>query len=108
MLAGGEGSLIGLIITPQGIAALAAPASDTGVESENMPAASPGTGFKQARLIALLSQEAGVSMDELTETFGWLPHSTRAVISGLRKKGHSIENSRQDGMSRYRLVQPHA
>ncbi len=26
-----------------------------------------------------------------TEALGWLPHTTRAAISGLRKAGHAIE-----------------
>ena len=35
---------------------------------------------------------------------GWLPHTTRAALTGLRKKGHAIERFRGDDETRYRIV----
>jgi hypothetical protein len=34
---------------------------------------------------------------------GWLPHTIRAAITGLRKKGHSIQRIKRDGMTCYRI-----
>ena len=42
-----------------------------------------------------LREETGLTaatLTELTEATGWLPHSTRAVLTGLRKKGHVGED----------------
>lgn len=48
------------------------------------------TGTKAAALIELLSRKEGASLDEMTERTGWLGHTVRAVMTGLRKKGHVI------------------
>ncbi len=38
---------------------------------------------------------------------GWLPHTTRAALTGLRKRGFEIARDRDpDGQSRYRVAQP--
>jgi hypothetical protein len=36
-------------------------------------------------VIALLQQEQGATLAELIATTGWLPHTTRAALTGLRK-----------------------
>lgn len=35
---------------------------------------------------------------------GWLPHTVRAVLSGLRKKGHRIDRQQGPAGSVYRIV----
>jgi hypothetical protein len=46
----------------------------------------------------LLTRESGASLDELTAATGWQPHSCRAFLTGLRKKGWAIERKkREDG-----------
>ena len=45
----------------------------------------------------LLSREEGVTIDDLMEATGWLPHTTRAALSGLRKSGMAVERSRAAG-----------
>ena len=36
---------------------------------------------------------------------GWQPHSTRAFLTGLRKKGNNlIKEQRPDGSTAYRIV----
>ncbi|MBX9728080.1 MAG: DUF3489 domain-containing protein [Sphingopyxis sp.] len=47
-------------------------------------------GTKAAALIELLSRKEGASLDEMTERTGWLGHTVRAAMTGLRKKGHVI------------------
>ncbi len=61
-------------------------------------------GTKQARVIALLEREAGATLDELVAATGWLPHTTRAALTGLRHKGFVLDKSkREDGTTVYRI-----
>ena len=40
----------------------------------------------------------------MVEATGWLPHTTRAALTGLRQKGYAIEKSKNlDGVTVYRL-----
>lgn len=57
-------------------------------------------------VLALLNREGGATLDELIEVTGWLPHSTRAALTGLKKKGHAIERTKAKGISRYAIVEP--
>lgn len=59
---------------------------------------------KSAGVIALLRRQFGATMPELLEATGWLPHSARAALSMLRKKGHSIERTKQGATSCYRIL----
>ena len=68
-------------------------------------AASPQPGSKQARLISLLHKKQGATIDVIVKANGWLPHTARAVISGLRKQGYRIEFERKEGgKGTYRIV----
>lgn len=58
---------------------------------------------KKEKVLALLRREGGTTLDEVVETTGWLPHSTRAVFTGLRKKGFMLERTRTDGVTRYAI-----
>ena len=57
-------------------------------------------------VFALLRREGGATLDEVIKLTGWLPHSARAALTGLRKKGHAIERSKVDGISHYAIVGP--
>ena len=58
---------------------------------------------KTETVIGLMKQPSGTTLDELVTATGWQPHSARAVIAGLRKKGHNIVREKIDGVSRYRI-----
>ena len=61
-------------------------------------------GTKQARVIALLARDTGATLDELVAATAWLPHTTRAVLTGLRHKGFVLDKSkREDGTTVYRI-----
>jgi DNA-binding IclR family transcriptional regulator len=45
----------------------------------------------------LLRREGGATLAELVAATGWQPHTTRAALTGLRKKGHKIERGTRDG-----------
>ena len=46
---------------------------------------------KTAKLLTLLQTGTGASLEDMVEATGWLPHTARAAMTGLRKKGHVIE-----------------
>ncbi len=62
-------------------------------------------GTKQALLIDLLKRKKGATIEAIVETFDWLPHTARAALTRLRQKGLAIERVRQNGVSRYRIVE---
>ena len=66
------------------------------------PSARAGT--KAALLMDLLFREGGATLDDLTRATGWLPHTVRAALSGLRKKGHAIASEKVDGVRAWRIV----
>lgn len=75
------------------------------------PAAHESGGAKKKRnkadtVLALLARPDGATLDELVAATGWLPHSARAALTGLKKKGHAIERTAVDAVSRYAIVEP--
>ncbi len=77
------------------------PTSDAGP----MSAPSARAGTKQALVINLLKRDTGASITELAEATGWLPHTTRAALTSLRKRGCTILSEKEAGASRYRLLE---
>ena len=74
-------------------------------ESIDGGAASPRAGTKQALVITMLCAKGGATLNALVDATGWLPHTTRAALTGLRKRGFSIERTREEGSdSIYRIV----
>ncbi len=61
---------------------------------------------KQARLVAMLSADGGCSVADAAQALGWLPHTTRAALTGLRRKGYAIERVKggEGEGSRHRIV----
>jgi Protein of unknown function (DUF3489) len=57
---------------------------------------SPRSGTKIAEVIALLQRGDGATLAELVAATGWLPHTTRAALTGLRKRGYAIAIDRTD------------
>ena len=64
----------------------------------------PARTSKIDSVIGLLHREEGATLAELTGATGWLPHSARAVLTGLKKKGHTIEKLKRDDVTCYRIV----
>ena len=53
----------------------------------------------------LLSRKNGATAAEIGEATSWQPHSVRAYVTGLRKKGSTIAfEPRRDGTKAYRLT----
>jgi hypothetical protein len=54
------------------------------------PALAPRNSSKLALVIELLRRADGATIVHLTEATGWLPHTTRAALTGLRKRGYVV------------------
>jgi hypothetical protein len=108
-----DSRLVGLRITPAGLAAigiketevaaqLPSPAAEQPQDDRTGPSPRPGT--KQALIIGLLQRPEGASLDELTAATGWLPHTTRAALTRLRQAGYGLAKSKgEDGYTCYRI-----
>ncbi len=64
----------------------------------------PRSGTKQARLVELLNGDHGASITDLTAALDWLPHTVRAALTGLRKRGYKIERRVEGGATYYRIA----
>ena len=65
---------------------------------ERVPAGpSPPRGSsKLAQVIELLQRDHGATINELIAATGWLAHTTRAALTGLRKRGYPVAINRAD------------
>jgi hypothetical protein len=68
------------------------------------PNATSAPKTKNQLVVDALSRDDGVTLDELSSLAGWLTHSTRSFMTGLKKKGHVIESDKVDGVRRYRIA----
>jgi hypothetical protein len=106
----------GVYVTAAGLAAIgivdgeqgdtAQPSPEPATAPAPAPAASTAAAprvTKASTVVALLSQPAGATLPELITATGWLPHTTRAALTGLRNKGHIIVRYSRDGATCYRI-----
>ena len=68
------------------------------------PAAPAEKATKQIQLLTLIQRQNGATTPEIIEATAWLPHTIRAAVTALRRRGHDIYNERVDGVGRYRVV----
>ena len=61
---------------------------------------------KQDQIASLLVRDEGATLDQMITATGWLPHTARAALTGLRKKGYAIDSDKVDGVRTYRAVAP--
>jgi len=99
----------GLFVTSAGMAAIGVgedvePAEPPAIRQARQTAVADKAPSKIGTVLALLSQDTGVAASELAAATGWLPHTVRAALTGLRKKGHSIERIKRDGITCYRIL----
>lgn len=101
----------GLVLTEQGRAALGVTADDGGDErpfaSLQVASAVPAP-TKTGAVIGLLSRKDGATLAELVQTTGWLPHTTRAALTGLRKKGHVLTKGKRGAATCYTIAEANA
>jgi len=99
---------IGLTITAAGRASISAykmfaPAdiAPTELVATHAATLSPPVS-KIAQVITML--ERGATLADMIAATGWLPHTTRAALTGLRKKGHEIGKVSRDGVTVYSIA----
>lgn len=105
----------GIVITDKGRAAIHVERQDSvpvsgqeianpSVEGTPVPAGDPlPPRSKSAAVLNMLRQDEGATLAELVAATGWLPHTTRAALTGLRKKGHAIERGKREQVTVYHL-----
>ena len=80
--------------------------------TESAPAGpcAPRGGSKLVHVVELLSRDHGATLDELIAATGWLAHTTRAALTGLRKRGYRValnrSNNEQGSFYRIRRICP--
>jgi hypothetical protein len=64
----------------------------------------PRGGTKLGRVLELLQRDCGATPEELIAATDWLPHTVRAALTGLRKRGYpvAIDRSNKERGSAYR------
>jgi homoserine dehydrogenase len=73
------------------------------VGTEHTP---PKRQTKSAEVLAMLMRAEGATLDQLVAATEWLPHTARAALTGLKKKGHVINSDKPAGSVRtYRIKQ---
>jgi Protein of unknown function (DUF3489) len=83
--------------------------NETGVSryeavGERAKTSTPRASSKLARVINLLQRPDGATIVDLTDATRWLPHTTRAALTGLRKRGYAVTRERVGaGSSIYRI-----
>jgi Protein of unknown function (DUF3489) len=66
------------------------PHHDADAFGKTRMAPAPRDGSKISRVIGLLQRDSGATLDEVIAATGWLPHTSRAALTGLRKRGYAI------------------
>jgi hypothetical protein len=95
-----------LHVTPTGLAAIGIepePQPDEIGEGDQTNSPAPKRQTKAALLLSMLQREGGATLPELIAATGWLPHTTRAALTGLRKKGHTVERGKRDDATCYSI-----
>lgn len=102
-----DGTRIGLFATDAGLSVIGIEANSAAANAPPLPPPSAATtgsvSAKGTAVLELLRRPGGATLDDLVAATGWLPHSTRAALTGLRKKGHAITREKRDGVSTYAL-----
>ena len=56
---------------------------------------------KIGKVVKLLGRKNGATIEQIVEATGWQKHTARAALTGLKKKGHTIEREATERGSRY-------
>jgi DNA-binding transcriptional regulator PaaX len=52
----------------------------------------------------MLERDKGATLTEMVEATGWQQHTTRAALTGLKKKGRAVTKDKRDGVTCYRVA----
>lgn len=76
----------------------------TSLKTNAAGAAKKPANTKVHGVLALLRREGGATIDEVVNATGWQPHSARAALTGLRKRGFTLHRVRAEGVTRYAVT----
>lgn len=98
------------VITGAGLAAIGARGEAPATASQSEAAAVAEAGSSPARpagklglLLDAVGRNAGASLADLAGMTGWLPHTTRAAVARLRKRGYDVRLATIGERKVYRL-----
>ena len=91
---------------PAATVAMAMAAEITRGEISPAPTRAPRANSKLGRVVGMLSGDTGATIGDLTTATGWLEHTTRAALTGLRHRGYDLSLTRNErgGASVYRIA----
>ena len=93
--------------------------ANSGDKNEQTSTTKPTTGVAQAGaktsktttkptkaelVLGMLRRAEGASLEQMVAATGWLPHTTRAALTGLKRKGHAVTSEKLDGVRTYRVA----
>lgn len=65
----------------------------------------PEKGTRAAQLVAMLKHKQGATLADIVKATAWKPHTARAALTGIRKRGFTIISDKADGKERiYRIA----
>ena len=59
---------------------------------------------KHHQIVDLLLREGGATLEEMSTLANGLTHSTRAFLTGLKKRGYEVDSDKVDGVRSYRIT----
>ena len=71
-------------------------------ETTTQKQAHPERQTKTELVLGMLRRDEGATLSQMVEATGWQPHTTRAALTGLKKKGHALSSEKVDGVRTYR------
>ncbi|MEH6792179.1 DUF3489 domain-containing protein [Parasphingorhabdus sp.] len=87
-------------LTPAAEVKASTSAPDPNAESKPVKPAS-----KASLMLGMLQRADGATISQLVAATDWLPHTTRAALTGLKKKGYHVTSMKAEGEERvYRVV----
>jgi len=99
-----------LVLTDAGLAALDGGATDSAArvrpaKATKRPSAATSAGAprggKAETILALVRRPEGARIAELQKATGWQPHSVRAALTGLRKRGIEVTRAKEGDTTVY-------
>ena len=66
----------------------------------------PRAGSKLDKFVGMLSRKSGVTISKASESFGWQTHTTRATLTGLKKRGYQIDRKDRVGKDSIYTIVP--
>lgn len=100
---------IGLVITQTGRMIIGSEVTTAEISASFQTDDDLGDGDRQPvskinQVKTLLRRSDGCTLADIVSATGWLPHTSRAVLTGLRKKGYVLISEKITGTRRYRIA----